>query len=147
MVETRIHDQKSLEEAFDLLHDARFDLESLTYDENAGRVDAIFQREDFEAVMYKRRWLVFTQIIMPLIECRFTLATVSAPQIHDKAKIRFYTFNECKMDQNKLTLTFCENMKIVLEFRGQIKGILQDLRKSDKKCIPTFSFDPFGKMK
>jgi hypothetical protein len=147
MLEINISDQKSLEEVFDLLHDSCLELKSLAYKQNEQRLEAIFQREDFENVIHKRKFVIFTKTISPLIECRLILEQVKSPEIKDKSNIGIYTFNECKFNKGKLILLFCEDMEICIEFTGQIRGSLQDLRKLDKKSSPIYMIDPFRKFK
>jgi len=136
LVDVKITDEKSLLNACDLLHDARFELSSVSFDQAKGMWKATFTREFFEdpnLMQAKRAFLIFTRHTFPLAESVLELAGVASQNVEDRSQIGTFMFNECRPVKGAYHLVFCENMEITLVFCQQPAGRLRDLRLLDHK--------------
>jgi len=135
LVTIDIIDNVSLLEACDILHDARCDLSTLHVDLKNSIFKVRFEREfleDPKVMTHERKLFVFTKTTFPFAEMELTLTGFKNYRIENNARIEIFTFNECHIDHKIVTLQFCEDMKIILEFDGELRGNLIDLKLLDK---------------
>ena len=136
LVRIQIHDDASLLEACDLLHDARCDLSTYKFDEENGIWQATFEREFFEdsnLVKSEPRFIILKKHTFPLAESVLTIKGVKNCEIRDKSNIGIYTFNECEIKDNIYMFLFCEDMEMLLTFISKPEGSLIDKRLLDTK--------------
>jgi hypothetical protein len=129
-----IVDDESLLRACDVLHDAYCDISSLQYDEKAGSVRVLFEREYFEdsqLLKYEPRLLMW-KVSFPMAKSELSLEGIKTFIIEDKSKIQIYSFNECQVKNNVFKLFFNENMEIAITFEDKPKGLLLDKDILDK---------------
>ncbi len=131
-----INDDKALMKACDLLHDAKFDLIKMKYDQEGKKWEGIFKREFFEdptLIESKRKFIIFSRHAFPMAEAVLTLNEVASITVVDKAKIEIFTFNECQQQRGNYRLVFCEDMEILINFVSQPKGYFRDIKLLDEK--------------
>ena len=150
LVTIDIKNDESLLEACDILHDAKFDISQLQVDENAGVWRGRFEREFFEdpsLIKHESKFLILVKGTFPLADSELRLDGVKSYEIQDKSKIGIYTFNECKIVDGVATLFFCEDMKMIVTFRGCPSGSLIDHKLLDKRSAFYFFRNPFRQKK
>ncbi len=130
-----IIDDASLHYACDILHDSRCDLSTLHIDLEDNVWRARFEREfleDPDVMTHERKLLFFIKSTFPMAETKLTLTGLKSYQIENNAGIEIFTFNECQIENNIVTLIFCEDMKMILEFEDTPRGKLVDLSLLNK---------------
>ncbi len=117
----QIHDQATLTEACDLLHDASFDLSSAQFDRDACEWRGVFHRELHDRELIKktsrRVLLLFRRYKIPLVESELRLSGVRDVEVSDRSRIGNYTLNKVSSKGDRLRLIFCEDMEIALYLR------------------------------
>jgi hypothetical protein len=145
LVSIDICDEKSLLNACDILHDARFDLGSAKFDAQVATWNAIFIREFFEdaTLVTERRGIVFTSFTYPMAESVLELDGVADYSVRDRSHIARHTFSECQVRRGKCRLFFCEGMEIVLTFKERPSGCLRDVRLLEEHGARRVLRNPF----
>ena len=139
-VTIEIVDEATLFQAFDILHDATFDLDQAKYGEQSGVWRAVFIREFFEdpSLLIERRNFLFSRFSYPMVECLVELTGVRKLEVRDDAKIGAYDFIECHTQSGQYRLTFCADMEITFAFEQSPRGRLHDLKfTGDRKTMIT----------
>lgn len=142
LININIHDDESLLKACDLLHDAHMDISDIKYNEAAGTLEASFECEYFEdpsKIENEKKYRIFNKTSFPMVHSVLFLEGIETYRIENKSKIENFSFNECRIKEDKYKFVFCENMVITITFKKEPSGYLKDLRYSDKKgSILTF---------
>jgi hypothetical protein len=131
----KINNDCSFLKILDLLHDARLHIETIKYDKNTKKWEALFQRENFDSDLTEetRFLFFFRKISTPLINTKLILRGVEKFQLTDLSNIGIYTFNKYKKTKSGYDLEFCEEMNIKIDFMGEPSGELEDISISEKK--------------
>lgn len=104
-----IDSNESLISACSYLHDASFDLSSLSHDKEQRSCSMIFEREfseDPSLRQGKPLFFFFEKIFYPLVETVLTLNGVKCIEITDRARMGRYFFDGCSIQDNNLSLKF-----------------------------------------
>ena len=123
-LEIKIDSRETLQTALEVIHDAKCLEENIFFQPDKNTLDIFFNR-----IIGERRLLGFfktprhasfnTQLHLDGIKNFEKIST--DPSMHD------HTFNCGEIDKNMIHLTFCEVLKIKLEFQEAISGILRDI--------------------
>jgi hypothetical protein len=144
LIYMEINNEESLLNACDLLHDAYFDLSTMTYNNRERKWLGKFKREFFEnpdLIQSRRKFLFFTEHTFPMADTFLSLEQVAKIRINDRARIEIFTFNECRRENGKYVLYFNEAMEMEIKFDGTPRGYLKDTKLLDERG----SFLAFGK--
>ncbi len=147
LVKIEINDFESLLKACDLLHDARCELSLLQFNETEGILKARFEREFFEdkeLIKTKSILFGFAKTTYPVAGSELILKGIKSFKTDDKSQVGKYTFNECKVTGNTITLSFCEDMNIILSFIDRPNGSLTDHKLLEKEVSYYHLYNLFG---
>ncbi len=130
------------------MHDARFEVSLISFNNNVGLWKGRFEREfleDKELITNESKLIIFNKVTVPLIDSELTLKGIKNYKINDKSKINRYTFNECKIVNNIVVFKFCEDMDITLIFEDEPRGRLIDFGLLNTKSTFYHFRNPFKK--
>ena len=142
-----IVDEASFHNVCGILHDARFDLSTMLFDEVPASWSGVFERECWDDAegrreeghsLWMRRWSC------PVAECRLELRGTVSCEVVDRSRIGIYTFSDCQSKTpDTVTLHFMEDMWIRLHFAAAPTGSLTDLRTLERRArVWTWSGTP-----
>jgi hypothetical protein len=124
-----ICDDKSLLSACDTLHDASFDLSSLSHDKDCQTCSMTFERElsDYpDLIQTQPKLFFFEKISYPLVKSTLILNNIRSIDIIDKSHIGTYTFLGGFSQDGIYTFQFAEDFLINITHEGKPKGSLVD---------------------
>lgn len=98
-VKIRITQESELDLANEVIHDYRFDLDEVTFDENTCVLEIRFLRPSIEGRQEWPRWRLFWRVEVPYLESFLRINHVSGWALEDTEHIGSYDFNEICFDE------------------------------------------------
>ena len=126
-----INTKNDLKQAFDLLHDSLVDLGSLSF--QGDTLSLLVKREDVDSVNYKiENYIIFKQAKLPLILANLTFYNVSRYKIIEDYGIVIHCLTNFTLKENIMVMNFCEGTKLQIEFKDNVRGLLEDIKSLEE---------------
>lgn len=144
-LDIKINSKDGLLRVFDIIHDGTVREEEVVYNDTDKTLDILIERgylEDKNTMEIKHVFPFIRKYSYPIIKSHLHLSNLAS---FDKESIdsslRAHTFNECRTENNKYFLIFCEVLKIKLSFLNNILfGFMKDVEVVKDKRFTLFSF-------
>jgi hypothetical protein len=140
-VVVEVTEEQNLRAVVEVLHDQRFELESLAYAPEEATLRLAFEKE--ERAQVSQRWyqLLYSRWSVPLVEYIVEVRRVLSLEVTDHARIGSYTFNTLQYDASarELRIVACESLEIEIAVEGLDIAIqTTGIRVGDREIVTVF---------
>lgn len=117
-------------EIVDKIHDCRFELDEIKYDQYKKILSIQFEMEIYDNATIEKKFLFFKKIITPVNKCFLKINHVKQYEIRDNAQIGRYDFNEVKIDEFRGTVLITSGFPLEIEI--DVEKVNIDLEITDE---------------